>query len=444
LLAIATLLDWDISNIDIDSAFLYGEIDIEVYIELPEGFYESHMCGKLLKSIYGLKQAPRIWAQTLYKILRELGLTQLQSEHSVFINKQFQAINKKRKRYQRQIGRTDEGFLGYYAGPELIIAVYVDDLLIIGKTREVVQEFKRRLGQRVSMKESGHDEARDYLGIEISRDRKKGTLRLSQEAYFKGVLKRYGLEGLNGINAPMREGLKFYVDDADYVDDGEKNLYQSKVGSLTYGMQGTRPDIAYAVSLFSRFLAKPTKSHVKALQGVFRYIAKTLSLGIVYNRHDTRNPYAYTDADWAGSTLIGDSKSTSDYVVMLAGAPIAWSSRRQTTVATSSTYAEYVGQANVIKQACHLIQFLGEVYRFPNLPLKIYADNQGAQALARNPEFHAKAKHIQLSVHFQREKIENGQVELVHVATEEQAADGFTKPLNTAKFKRWVELLNLQ
>ena len=113
-------------------------------------------------------------------------------------------------------------------------------------------------------------------------------------------------------------------------------------------------------------------------------------------------------------------------------------------MATSSTYSEYVGQANVIKQACHLIQFLGEVYRFPNLPLKIYADNQGAQALARNPEFHAKAKHIQLSVHFQREKIENGQVELIHVATEEQAADGLTKPLGVAKFKKWVEQLNLQ
>jgi Reverse transcriptase (RNA-dependent DNA polymerase)/GAG-pre-integrase domain len=444
LLAIATLLDWDISNIDIDSAFLYGEIDTEVYIELPEGFYESHMCGKLLKSIYGLKQAPRIWAQTLYKILRELGLTQLQSEHSVFTNKQSEAINKKRRRYQKRIRKTDEDFLGYFAGPDLIVAVYVDDLLIIGKSSEIVRDFKRLLGKKVSMKETGDDEARDYLGIEISRDREKGTLRLSQKAYFKGVLARYCLEGLNGTNAPMREGLKFYVDDADYADDDEKSLYQSKVGSLTYGMQGTRPDIAYAVSLFSRFLGKPTKSHVKALQGVFRYLVNTLELGIVYSKHDRRDLHAYTDADWAGSTLIGDSKSTSGYVVMLAGGPIAWSSRRQATVATSSTYSEYVGQANAIKQACHLIQFLGEVYRLPNLPLKIYADNQGAQALARNPEFHAKAKHIQLSMHFQREKVENGQVELVHVATEEQAADGLTKPLNQAKFKRFVGLLNLQ
>ncbi len=113
-------------------------------------------------------------------------------------------------------------------------------------------------------------------------------------------------------------------------------------------------------------------------------------------------------------------------------------------MATSSTYSEYVGQANDIKQACHLIQFLGEVNRYPNLPLKIYADNQGAQALARNPEFHANAKHIQLSVHFQREKIDNGQVELIHIATEEQAADGLTKPSGVAKFKRWVDQLNLQ
>ena len=129
----------------------------------------------------------------------------------------------------------------------------------------------------------------------------------------------------------MREGLRFYADDADYVNDDEKSVYQSKVGSLTYGMQGTRPDIAYAASLFSRFLGKPTKSHVKALQGVFRYLTKTLDLGIVYDKHDSKGLHAYTDADWAGSTLIGDSKSTSGYVVMLAGGPIAWSSRRQTS-----------------------------------------------------------------------------------------------------------------
>ena len=134
---------------------------------------------------------------------------------------------------------------------------------------------------------------------------------------------RYGLEKLNGISAPIREGLRFYLNDVDYVDDDEKHLYQSKVGSLTYGIQGTRPDIVYSVSLFSRFLAKPTRSHVKALQGVFRYLVKTLELGIIYSKHDRKGLHAYTDSDWAKSTLVSDSKSTSSYVVILAGGPIA-------------------------------------------------------------------------------------------------------------------------
>jgi hypothetical protein len=241
----------------------------------------------------------------------------------------FTKLDDKRRKLQKQAGKPDEGFLGYYVGPELIIAVYVDDLLIIGKTREVVKQFKQRLATRVSMKDLDvDDDIRDYLGIEISRNRGKGTLRLSQKAYFKEVLKRYNLENLNGISASMREGLRFYLDDVDYVDDKEKNLYQSKVGSLTYGIQGIRPDIAYAMSLFSRFLAKPTKSHIKALQGVFRYLIRTLELGIVYSKHDQKGLHAYTDADWAGSTLVGDSKSISGYVVMLAEGPIAWSSRR--------------------------------------------------------------------------------------------------------------------
>jgi hypothetical protein len=109
----------------------------------------------------------------------------------------------------------------------------------------------------VSIKDlSDNNDARDYLGIKISRNRGKNTLRLSQKAYFKGVLARYNLENLNGISAPIKEGLRFYLDDINYINDDKKNLYQSKVGSLTYSMQGIRLDIAYAVSLFSRFLAK--------------------------------------------------------------------------------------------------------------------------------------------------------------------------------------------
>ena len=280
----------------------------------------------------------RIWAQTLYKILRDLGLVQLQSEHSVFTK-----LDDKRRKLQKQAEKPDDGFLGYYTGPELIVAVYVDDLLIIGKTRKVVKQFKQRLATQVSMKDlDDNNDARDYLGIEIFRNRDNKTLRLSQKAYFQRVLTRYNLEKLNGISAHIRKGLRFYLNNIDYVNDEEKHLYQSKIGSPIYGMQGIKSDIVYTVSLFSRFLAKPTRSYAKAPQGVFRYLVRMLELGIVYSKHDRKGLHAYTDADWAGSTLVGDSKSTSGYVVMLAGGPIAWSSRRQSTVATSLTYAEYV------------------------------------------------------------------------------------------------------
>jgi hypothetical protein len=105
-------------------------------------------------------------------------------------------------------------------------------------------------------------------------------------------------------------------------------------------MQGIRPGIAYVASLFSCFLVKPTKSHVEVLQGVFRYLVKTLELGMAYSEHDWKGLHAYTDADWAGSTIVGKSKFTSGYVVMLTGGPNAWSPRRQPTVTASSTYAE--------------------------------------------------------------------------------------------------------
>jgi len=287
-------------------------------------------------------------------------------------------------------------------------------------------------------------EANDYLGIEIERNRSRGTIRLTQEKYFRGLLNRFDFNYYPPKDVPLRDGTRFDPDDTDFLTDEKKHEYQSQVGSLTYGMQGTRPDIAYPVTLLSRFLAKPTTSQRKALKHVFQYILKTLSYGITYDRHDTRGLYGYTDSDWAGTTLPEKSRSTSGYAFYLAGGLISWSSKRQTTVALSSTNAEYIGQANAVRHAVHLIQFLGELSKPPTLPITIYTDNMSARALALNPEYHSKAKHIQLVFHFQREKIEDDQVKFEHVSTENQVADGFTKPLGRIKHERFVEMLGLK
>jgi hypothetical protein len=336
----------------------------------------------------------------------------------------------------------DEIHLATYIGPDLIVAVYVDDLMIVARTKGIIEDFKRSLIKRFDIKDFG--EATDYLGIEIDRNREKGTLKISQGKYFEGVLKRYKLNNCNPKPIPLSESLRINVFDEDFLSELQKFDYQSRVKNCTFGMQGTRPDIAFPISILSRFLARPTRAQYQALDGVLRYISGSIGLGIVYNKHDKKGLHAYSDADWAGPLLNGDSRSTSGYAVFFAGGLISWCSKRQTSPALSSTNSEYVAQGLLLRHIAHLLSFLSELLMPPTLPIRIYADNQGAQALAKNPVFHGRSKHIPLTWHAQRHMVDREEVEMVHTPTKYQAADGFTKPLNKEKFERFKELLKLE
>ena len=259
-----------------------------------------------------------------------------------------------------------------------------------------------------------------------------------------GVLKRYEMEDARLNKTLFAEGTVVDSDDDDYLDEEGKTAYQAIVGSLTYGMQGTRPDLGFAVSLLSRFLTKPTYRHMTLVKGVLRYLAGTLKLGIVFSKHETKALHGYTDSDFNGKTLQGDGRSTSGYIFFLAGGPISWSSKRQSTVALSSSEAEYIGQANAIRHAIHLSHFLNEIKIPPPLPITIYVDNQSAITLSKNPKYHTCTKHIDTAYHFQRQKIREGVVEIVYIPTDKMAADGLTKPLGGIKFSRYLQYLRLQ
>jgi Reverse transcriptase (RNA-dependent DNA polymerase)/Integrase core domain len=434
LLAIATLLDWDIEQLDVDTAFLYGDIDTDIYVEIPAGpFTDDVPDGKimvchLLKSLYGLKQAPKIWFDTLRKALEEMGLRRLDTEHSVYVL------------LQRHGKKPQEVFIG----PDLVIAVYVDDIMMIGRHRLIIQEFKSQLSKKFHIKDLG--EATDYLGIEIVRDRAAGTLKIHQTKYCRSLLKKYGMDECNPSRIPIHDSTKLTVDDQDKEILNAEGIhrYQSVIGSLTYAMQGTRADLAYAVSLCSRFLAKPTATHMGIAKGVLRYLKGAIDLGITYYRDNTENLFVYTDSNYQDRTLRGDGRSTSGYGVYLAGGLISWSSRRQHCVTTSSTEAEYIGQANAIKQIIVATQFLLEL-RLPiiHTPIKLYADNTSSQSLAHKPSARPRSGHIDAAMHFQREKVETGLVDITHVTSQDNAADGFTKPLNGVKFARFRELLRI-
>lgn len=198
-----------------------------------------------------------------------------------------------------------------------------------------------------------------------------------------------------------------------------------------YIMLQTRPDIAFAVSTVSQFAQNPNTSHYNAVKRIFRYLAGSTDLGVTYGTTD-QGLIGYTDADWCGCR--DTRKSTGAYLFLLYGGPISWCSKRQQTVALSSTEAEYMAETQATKEAIWLRCFLTEIGVFHDDVVVIRADNNGAMDLARNPEFHARTKHIDIQYHFVREAIDRHLVDFEFVPTAEQAADGLTKALPAVKF----------
>jgi len=196
-----------------------------------------------------------------------------------------------------------------------------------------------------------------------------------------------------------------------------------------YDMIGTRPDIAYAVSQVSQFSAQPNTTHDAAVQRILRYLKGTKDLGITYGGKDANLTLnAYTDADLAGSE---DRRSTSGYVFMLAGGIVSWSAKRQSTVALSTTEAEYMALTQATKEHVWMRTLLRELGRLSNLESSktVHIDNNSAIDLAHNPEYHARTKHIDVQYHFVREQVEQKNINLTYCPTDIMIADIMTKSL---------------
>jgi hypothetical protein len=409
--ALAAANDWEIDQMDVKTAFLYGEIDTEVYIDLPTGCGVSGT-AKLNKALYGLKQSPRVWYNTFANFLSEQGFKPLDADSSVFCR---------------------EG---------TIIAIYVDDLLITGDSRENIDIIKKSLSSHFHMSDLGP--CHFYLGMEVIRDRPRRSLRLSQTAYLRKVLEDNGMSTCSTVNTPMEPTIQLLPADKNYQAPASlRRAYQSAVGSLMYAMLGTRPDIAFAVSVVSRFASNPTEAHMKAVKRIFRYIQGTLDMGLVF-RGSIQPLEGYTDSDWAGDH--DTRRSTSGYVFNVGSAAISWSAKRQPTVSLSSCEAEYIGQTNATKEAIWLQGFLKQVNPGdPGLSATIiYGDNQGAIALAKNPQFHARTKHIDIQHHFVREKVAEGRVDIKYIHTSKQVADGLTKALPRDPFQRFRKAVGVE
>ena len=409
ILSIAVGKSWNLKQFDVKTAFLYGEIDTEVYVQQPEGFQDgtNRVC-KLIKSLYGLKQAPRCWNYRFVSFIKTLKFVVSYSDTSLFIYSENEVI--------------------------VLLALYVDDGLIVSNSKEKLDEVLMSLKREFQIVIS---DLNYYLGIQIDI-LNDNSIFIHQTTYIRHVLEKFGMSECKTVKTPIEtiSNLKNY----DSVEKSNLN-YREVVGSLMYLAQVTRPDICFPVSFVSRYLDNPTAVHFTMVKRILRYLKGTADMGLLYGDGGSQKLDCYSDSDFGNDVL--SRRSMSGVLLKLGNNPVIWSSRRQNVVALSTTEAEYIAASEAVKEMIWLRRMVNEIFKKTIRPV-LFVDNQSSIKLIKNPEFHRKTKHIDVKYHFVREKYDEKIFEIVYVPTDEQQADVFTKALTNTLFAKAQRDLNLR
>ncbi|GJV10414.1 putative ribonuclease H-like domain-containing protein [Tanacetum coccineum] len=317
-LAFASYMGFMVYQMDVKSAFLYGEIDEEVYVTQPKGFEDPHFpkhVYKVVKALYGLHQAPRAWYARLSTFLLKHNYRRGTIDKTLFIKKNSRDI--------------------------ILVQVYVDDI-IFGSTKKAwCDEFEVLMKGEFEMSAMG--ELTFFLGLQVKQ--KPDGIFISQDKYVQDMLKKFDMESVRTATTPYEASKPKSKDEPD--DAVNVHLYRSMIGSLMY-LTASRPDIMFAVSACSRHQVTPLTSNLNAVKKIFKYLKGQPKLGLWYPRDSPFVLEAYSDSDYAGSH--GDRKSTTGGCQFLGRRLISWQCKKQTIVATSSTEAEYVAAANCCGQ----------------------------------------------------------------------------------------------
>ncbi|WVZ66178.1 hypothetical protein U9M48_015440 [Paspalum notatum var. saurae] len=408
-LTIAASRSWPVHQLDVKNAFLHGFLDEQVYCLQPAGFVDSthpdYVC-KLGRSLYGLKQAPRAWFQRFTAVARDIGFLSTRSDVSLFVLRR----------------GSDTAFL----------LLYVDDILLTASTTPLLKAIVTKLQNALAIKDLGP--VHYFLGIQVTRT--AAGFILSQQKYAEELLERANMSKCKPVSTPIDTSGKPAADDSPPVSDPME--YRSLAGGLQY-LTMTRPDIAHAVQQICLHMHDPRHSHLALLKRTLRYVRGTSHLGLhLYSSSDT-DIRAYSDADWAGCP--DTRRSTSGFCVYLGDSLVSWSSKRQPTVSRSSAEAEYRGVANAVAECVWLRQLLLELGCTINKATIVYCDNVSAVYMAANPVHHKRTKHIELDIHFVRERVALGEFRVLHVPTDQQFADVMTKGLPTKVFETFRDSL---
>ena len=336
ILALVAHHDWELHQMDVRSAYLNGDLEEELYMKQPTGFVAEGTDGmvcRLNKSLYGLRQAGRTWNKRIDVELKARGFAAIHADPCVYAYKRGTVV--------------------------LIISLYVDDLLLASDSLAELTKVKAELQTCFDMDDVG--DASFALGIKITRDRAARTLTISQGAYLRDVLTRFDMRESRAVATPMEPKCKLAPATAETeLDAAGKTQYQSAVGALLHAARATRPDISFAMTALSQHCKAPTDQHWQAVKRVLRYVRGTTDRGITYSGTGSQKEpptlHGYCDSDYAEDET--DRRSITGYAFLLCGAAVSWASRKQPTVAHSSTEAEYMAASDAAKEALWWRSFL--------------------------------------------------------------------------------------
>nr|GFB28572.1 retrotransposon protein, putative, Ty1-copia subclass [Tanacetum cinerariifolium] len=370
LIAIAAYYDYEIWQMDAKTAFLNGHLNEEVYMEKPEGFvnpkYPNRVC-KLKRSIYGLKQASRQWNKRFDDEIKKFSFTQNHDEPCVYIKASGSNIT--------------------------FLILYVDDILLMGNGIPMLQSVKTYIGKCFAMKDLG--KVAYILGIRIYQDRSKRLIGLCQSAYIEKILKRYCMENSKRGSIPMQKKLKLSKSQGASTPAEMKHMqnvpYALAVGFIMYAVRCTRPDVAFAQNITSRFQQNPGDIYWTTVKNILKYLRNTKDMFLVYGE------------------------------------------------------AKYIAAFDASKEAVWVRKFVSGLSVVPTIeePISMYCDNTRAIDISNESGITKGARHFRTKVHYLREVIEFGDIKLEKVHTNNNLADPFTKTLAFPKYSEHTKNIGM-
>jgi hypothetical protein len=446
-------------QIDFVQAFCQAPVDRDLFIEIPDAWGRisavednSNYVLQLQRNLYGSRAAARNWWLHLRQGLLDRGFHQCEHEPCMFIHKQ------------------------------CILICWVDDCCLFGPSDSAIDQILKDLSTSFIIEDEG--DIQDFLGVRVSPN-SDGKLSFTQTGLIDSILRQLDLDttpaeqrdaaadqSMTQSNRATKYQTKTHDTPANGITYADSNgldrqelwNYRSVIGKLIYLASSTRPDISFAVHQCARYSINPKASHEAAVKRIGRYLLKTRDKGITAKPDPSGSLFAHVDADFAGrwhknhSELRENVLSRTGFVVSFCGCPIYWKSTLQTEIALSSTESEYMALSHCMREVLPLRRLLIELSEHSFIkdipltnnvtllngtikPTEIFEDNAGCIVIATGDTYSARTRHISAKYHRLRDEIKNGSITILKIATSQNLADIFTKPLSREAFERLRFLL---